>query len=159
VGSNTVVSISKTNEPIEIEIENWSGTGTNLSLEEIYNEIKVTANTYPVDEELTDIFDNFRNLYIVNTTYPDNKDRLAPYYQVFVRVAPFTTKNFKCYFYSPSKYLDTSGNMIVPISDAIQPTVPENRDGQLDYDAPYDGDDITDIGCKVTKHSTMPFLD
>ena len=49
--------------------------------------------------------------------------------------------------------------MIVPISDAIQPTVPENRDGQLDLEAPYDGDDITDIGCKVTKGFSMPFLD
>lgn len=160
VGSNTVLSITKTNEPIEIEIQNWTETGTNLSLAEIYNEIKVTANTYPVDEDLPDIFDNFRNYYIVNTTYPNNKDRYLPYHQVFVRVAPFTTQNFNCYFYSPLKYNQyTSGNMIVPISDAIQPTVPENRDGQLDLEAPYDGDDITDIGCKVTKGFSMPFLD
>ena len=169
VASNTVLSISKTNEPIEIEIDNWSGTGTNLSLEEIYNEIKVTANTYPVDEELPDVFDNFRNLYIVNTTYPNNKDRYLPYHQVFVRVAPFTTQNFKCYFYSPLKYnqfpSDSSG-WLVPISDAITPTIPdsEHRNGEIViYDpihpGPYPGDDISDIGCKVTKHSTMPFLD
>ena len=167
VGSNTVVSISKTNEPIEIEIDNWSASGTNLSLESTYNEIKVTANTYPVDEELSDIFDNFRNLYIVNTTYPNNKDYYLPYHQVFVRVAPFTTQNFNCYFYSPSKYNQyTSGNMLVPISDAITPTIPdsEHRNGEIViYDptrpGPYPGDDISDIGCKVTKHSTMPFLD
>ena len=167
VNNNSISSYTYTNIPIDISINDWAETGSHLSLEEIYNEIKVTANTYPVDEELPDIFDNFRNLYIVNTTYPNNKDYYLPYHQVFVRVAPFTTQNFKCYFYSPLKYNQyTSGNMLVPISDAITPTIPdsEHRNGEIViYDptrpGPYPGDDISDIGCKVTKHSTMPFLD
>ena len=153
---------------IDISINDWAATGTNLELDENYNQIKITANTYPIDEELPDIFENFQNLYIVNQWVPnDTGENSTPSQQVFIRVAPFESGNYTCRFFSPSKYLEfipqTFGYFIVDESDAIQPTVPDSnhRNGEIDTAPPYPpypGDDITDIGCKVLKAGSIDFI-
>lgn len=61
VGVDSYQTTSPDIHTVDISIGDWTETGTALELDETFNKIIVTSNTYPIEEELVDIFENFQN--------------------------------------------------------------------------------------------------